>query len=216
MKKLILIVAFLAAVSVQAREHWRSGFTVGLEGNFILKDDIYGWQNFKGSTITGGYKWYVVKGLFVKPALSVYYESHEPFVIDNLPPPGYPLPKVLDWHAMEMGLGLSALVGYTVPAGRLVSLEFFTGPYYSYGIDQHETYKRETTVVCGNELCRGIRTTHWIGDFNRSSFRWKFGVGVNVWKFAVNVSYDVSALKPDDRRDDRESNVLSVGLGYNF
>ena len=204
MKKLVLIIALLAAVSVQAQEHWRSGFSVGVEGNFTLKDDIYGWQNFKGSTITGGYKWYVVKGLFLKPALSVYYESHEPGMLLNTPPPGYPLSQMTGSHGTEVGLGLTALVGYTVPTGRLVSLEFFTGPYYSYGIDQHISFKYVDGV------------SNWIGEYNRSSFRWKFGVGVNVWKFAVNVSYDVSALKPDDRRDDRESNVLSVGLGYNF
>ena len=82
--------------------------------------------------------------------------------------------------------------------------QFFTGPYYSYGIDQHISYKYADDV------------SHWIGEYNRSSFRWKFGVGVNVWKFAVNVSYDVSALKVGDFGDNRESNVLSVGVGYNF
>ncbi len=204
MKKLVLIIAFLAAMSVQAQEHWRSGFTVGVEGNFSMKDGGDVWKEFKGSTITGGYKWYAVKGLFVKPSLSVYYESHEPGMLLNTPPPGYPLPQLTGSHGTEVGLGLSALVGYTVPAGRLVSLEFFTGPYYSYGIDQHISYKYADDV------------SHWIGEYNRSSFRWKFGVGVNVWKFAVNVSYDVSALKVGDFGDNRESNVLSVGVGYNF
>ena len=213
MKKLVLIIAFLAAVSVQAQEHWRSGFTVGVEGNFTLKDhngDVE-WREFKGSTISGGYKWYAVKGLFIKPTVSFYYERHDfdiqkyswdcVWIDNNGQSHGCPsIIKEEGNHSMEFGIGVSAIVGYTVPTSRIAGLEFFTGPYYSFGIDQHvniNAYKRSN-------------------EYNRSSLRWKFGIGMNIWRINVNVSYDCQTLKLKDYSNQREFNVLSVGLGYNF
>lgn len=79
----------------------------------------------------------------------------------------------------------------------------FTGPYYGIAINQHQT-------VSGH---------HRFDLFNKSSLRWRFGLGVNVWRLTVGASFDLGLLKFDKESrwyDDRESNVVSVGIGYNF
>ena len=106
-------------------------------------------------------------------------------------------------HATEVGIGLAAFGGYRVPAGNICSIDVFTGPYYGIAINQHQT-------VSGH---------HRFDLFNKSSLRWRFGLGLNVWRLTVGAYFDLSMLKIENTpwsQNERESNVVSVGIGYNF
>ena len=202
MRRIILIAAMgLLALQAAAREPWQNGFSVGVEGNFALFDNQkFGrndYNDFKGATISGSYTAFLWKGFFVQPRLSVYYEHHEIDMLD-----GITIDPDTD-HATEVGIGLAAFGGYRVPAGTICSIDFFTGPYNGISINQHQT-------VSGH---------HRFDLFNKSSLRWRFGLGVNVWRLTVGASFDLGLLKFDKESrwyDDRESNVVSVGIGYNF
>ena len=117
----------LLALQAAAREPWRNGFSVGVEGNFALFDNQkFGrndYNDFKGATISGSYTAFLWKGFFVQPRLSVYYEHHEIDMLD-----GITIDPDTD-HATEVGISLAAFGGYRVPAGNICSIDVFTGPY---------------------------------------------------------------------------------------
>lgn len=219
MKKLLVIAAIaLATLPMAAQDHWRNGFSVGAEGNFsLLKDDAVksqlngeSFNDFKGSTISGSYTAFLVKGLFVRPQVAFYYEAHgHPQITEAIPPVGITFPKGpsdKDDHTTEVGIGVACFGGYRFPIAKL-SLDVLTGPYYGIAINQHETFQ----------------TRHYFDLYNKSSLRWRFGVGLNVWKLTVSASFDVGMLQQKAYNDtlwewteEKESNVVSVGLSYNF
>lgn len=197
----------LLALQAAAREPWQNGFSVGVEGNFALCDKYETvFNDFKGTTVSGSYTAFLAKGFFVKPQISVYYESHST-ESEYWDWDGGPSPETIDHHASETGMGFAVFAGYRIPAGKL-SVDLFTGPYYSIAIDQHETYER---LYAGDSA---PTVSHDMNQFNTSSLRWRFGVGLNVWRLTISASFDIGVLKIDSNL--RESNVAGVGIGYNF
>ena len=140
----------------------------------------------------------------MRPQISVYYEDHD--AVKGLALGGLS-PETIDLHASETGVGFAVFAGYRIPAGKL-SVDLFTGPYYSIAIDQHETYER---LYAGDSA---PTVSHDMNQFNTSSLRWRFGVGLNVWRLTISASFDIGVLKIDSNL--RESNVAGVGIGYNF
>lgn len=205
------MIAAIGLLSLQAaaRELWQNGFSVGVEGNFALYDKYeIPFNDFKGTTISGSYTAFFAKGFFVKPQISVYYESHS---TESGYWDGGPSPKTIDHHASETGIGLAVFAGYRIPAGQL-SVDLLTGPCYSVAIDQHETYEYQFASQPSSTV------SHYMDQYNKSSLRWRFGLGLNVWRLTVGASFDLGLLKvkPEREHSDRESNVVSVGIGYNF
>ena len=200
----------LLALQAAAGEPWQNGFSVGVEGNFALYDEKETvFNDFKGTTVSGSYTAFLAKGLFVKPQISVYYESHstETGYWD-----GGPAPETIDHHASETGIGFAVFAGYRIPAGQL-SVDLLTGPCYSIAIDQHETYEYQFTGKPSSTV------SHYMDQYNRSSLRWRFGLGLNVWRLTVGAYFDLSMLKIENTpwsQNERESNVVSVGIDYNF
>lgn len=210
MRRIMLIAAIgLLALQAAAREPWRNGFSVGVEGNFALCDKYETvFNDFKGTTVSGSYTAFLAKGFFVKPQISVYYESHS---TESEYWDGGPSPETIDHHASETGMGFAVFAGYRIPAGQL-SVDLLTGPYYSVAIDQHETYEYQFAGKPSSTVF------HYMDQYNKSSLRWRFGLGLNVWRLTVGASFDLGLLKvrPDREYSDRESKVVSVGIGYNF
>ena len=211
MRRIIMIAAMgLLALQAAAGEPWQNGFSVGVEGNFALYDEKETvFNDFKGPTVSGSYTAFLAKGLFVKPQISVYYESHstETGYWD-----GGPAPETIDHHASETGIGFAVFAGYRIPAGQL-SVDLLTGPCYSIAIDQHETYEYQFTGKPSSTV------SHYMDQYNRSSLRWRFGLGLNVWRLTVGAYFDLSMLKIENTpwsQNERESNVVSVGIDYNF
>ncbi len=206
MKKLIwLLMAACMGMGAQAQDHWKNGFTVGASAEFTLQNDkaVYDFRNFWGTTINVGYKHYLVSGVFIHPSFSVYCEHHDTGYLVYFPD-GPSTNYINDSHATETGIGISLVGGFTIPIAKFVGLDIQTGPYYSFGLDQHSTYQWTT----GSKF-------HSINDYRKSSLRWKFGGGLNVWRFKLTATYDVSTLKVCDGGE-REGNVVSLGLSYKF
>ena len=103
-----------------------------------------------------------------------------------------------------MGFGIALFGGYRVPLGAKTSFDLLTGPYYTIAVNQHETNG----------------DYHEFNLYNKSSLRWRFGLGLNVRRLTIGASFDLGLLKiggfSSSHSDDRESNVVSVGIGYNF
>ncbi len=206
MKKLIwLLLAACMGIGAQAQDHWKNGFTVGASAEFRLQNDkaVYDFRNFWGTTINVGYKHYLISGVFIHPSFNIYYEHHDTSGLDfwNLTTGYYP---TINSHTSETGIGISLVGGFTIPIAKFVGLDIQTGPYYSFGLDQHSTYQWTT----GSKF-------HSINDYRKSSLRWKFGGGLNVWRFKLTATYDVSTLKICEGGE-REGNVVSLGLSYKF
>ncbi len=198
MKKLIwLLLAACMGIGAQAQDHWKNGFTVGVSTEFTVNNDdaFYDFTNFWGTTVNMGYKYFVVNGVFINPSFNIYYERHD--AADEGIVGGYS--RISD-HTAETGIGVALIGGYCLPIAKLTSLDIQTGPYYSFGIDQHNTY---------------TDGSHTMNPYRKSSLRWKFGGGLNVWRFKLTATYDVSTLKVCDGGE-REGNVVSLGLSYKF
>ena len=207
--------SLLAATTAMAGEPWQNGFSVGVEGNFSITNsdnsnlnNAEAFNDFKGTAISGSYTAFLAKGLFVRPQISVYYEDHD--AVKGLALGGLS-PETIDLHASETGVGFAVFAGYRIPAGQL-SVDLLTGPYYSVAIDQHETYEYQFAGKPSSAV------SHYMDQYNKSSLRWRFGLGLNVWRLTVGASFDLGLLKvrPDREYSDRESKVVSVGIGYNF
>lgn len=203
---LTAVAAIMAALPGMGQEHWRSGFTVGVSGDFTVDSgkDSFDWQKFWGTTVSGGYKWYAVKGLFVKPEVTLGYENHD-FNTPEWDGASDPYPHGRVTHSTEVTLGVAATAGYTIPASWLIRYSIMTGPRYNYGINQHEKTDKDR---------------HNINRYSRSSLRWRFGFGVEIWRISVWGAYDIGLLKEKEIEYDfinaREQNVVSVGLDYKF
>lgn len=207
----VFMMAIGLAFSFVAQERWEShfmagasaGFTVGSKSNDKLSHREY--ADYWGTSITGGYKWFVHKGLFILPELSFYYENHDAAGIDGVGA------SAVDgsMHASETGFALDAMVGYSIPCSKNNSIDFMTGPYFACAFDQHDTTK--ITRIDGT-----TESFHITDLANTTSFRWRFALGVNVWRMTVKAAYDVSVTDLKTGYDGREHHVLSLGVAYNF
>ncbi len=202
---LILMLMSIVAMSLAAQNLRDNHFTVDASYNWAVGyDDIYKPLEFKGATLTGGYRFYPYKGLYLSSEVSLYYEDHELSSLDISLPPGEDVPES-HWdheYHFEVGFGLAEMVGYNINLPRNVSIDLFTGPYFNCSIKQ-KLYQH------------GIRKS----EFNKTSWRWRFGGAVNVWRISLKCWYDLALTDLYDNSyfiSYKEANVMNVGIGYHF
>ncbi len=199
MKKTFLLVLFtlLFAQVAVAQVGWQDGFVGSAAYNQTLNE--YG---FKGTDLKLEYKKYLVKGLFFMPGTSLYWEGHdEPDVVGGSADD--------DTANYRIGLGLSTMIGYTLPVYNPTSWDFYVGPSFRHHFVAIERW--------------GGRTYNNVGDkqFTRwTSIRWTCGVGFNYrrislraeYAFGLTADYPEASYFSDDYGDD----LLTFRVGYNF
>lgn len=196
----LLAAWLLAFIPATAQNAWENGFYVHALWNRAIenhKTHLNDPLNFQGVTAAGGYRFFLVKGLFVVPEFDLYFESHDLEIIDALPPFGHPVTPNIDPYSVEFGVGVAGLAGYRIPCNKLLSLDIYTGPYFNCAIFQQQKQCNFKNKV-----------------FNYPSLRWRFGVGVNIWRLAIKAAVEVGCTKA--YYDCREANTATLGIGYNF
>ncbi len=217
MKKILITFMTLSVIIfANAQESRNNGFFISAGTDFSINEkegNSYNPTKFIGATISGGYKFFLLKGLFVAPELSAYFESHKTdpshsyiyFLNETTPDTNidnFHIPKQAG-HTSEFGLGISAIFGYNFICNKSFSLDLFTGPYFNYKLTQ-----------CEDSDAKVYKDT-----FYRPSFRWKFGIGLNYWNMFINTSFNLATsdlYKTSNNTYIKETNSFSIKIGYNF
>lgn len=215
MKKIITFLFVMLSCWTYAQNIRYNHFTADVDYNWSVGDfnNEYGYRglDFWGIAATGGYRFYMIDGLYISPQVSLYYENHKldriyrdiPWGIDATrsvsinPDEGEEISNKSKSHSYEIGFGLGGMVGYNIICGKYRSIDFFTGPYFNCAFKQEEVYK-------------GLKC----GLYNKPSMRWRFGVAFNFWRIAVKGSFDLSLTNQYENLG--EANVVNVGIGYHF
>ena len=198
---LVITIMALCASIMSAQSVYKSGFTVSAGADFsVNQQEFHPEIEFWGTTIAGGYKFMLYKGLFVQPELSLYYENHKlTQYLGGYPEPGTGTPRKNEGsHSSEFGFGLSAIAGYSFNCYKSNTLDLFTGPIFNCALEQHENLGG-----------------HRISDnFNAIGWRWQLGARLNINHISVKVAYNWGLSNLNKYA--AESDVVSVGVGYNF
>lgn len=194
MKRVIFIVLglLLAMPGAMAFEPRKDGYVMSVNANFGLKVNEFGAPDeskYWGLTLTGGYRKYMVRGLYLQPQVSVFFEDHSQFAAYF----DYPGSGDVDIYIRRGGLGIGGQAGYTLLASEGNSLEFSTGPYLNCSIFQKQKFGT---------------------DLRRLSLRWRFGLAYFIGRVGIQATFDLSMLHIVEGY--RDANVLSGGLVYRF
>lgn len=203
MKRLVLIFSIVfsigCAMAQTSASVWKSYFFVGLNGHTSLNRDT-GWCHPYGFGMDGGYQWYLVKGLYFQPSVSLYFEKRiyqwTRFIGEA------PVPHC---NYTEFGYGLNGIFGYSIPVASSNSLSFFTGYRYAYAFHK-------------KEKANGVDEKYFYCVKDRIQMYWSLGVQFNLLKHYYvfgSVDFALKNFSNEDRKNE-PVHMLSFGLGYKF
>lgn len=197
MKKFLLLL-FVAAMALpmtaQENKLWRDSWNINAHYAFETQSE---YMDFRGATISAGYRKFLYQGLFVMPEVLLHYQNYDATRTARVEGGS---PSRVDCTIDRFGLGLDALLGVRIPIMEKVGIDLMTGPYIGYS---------------------PIKTESWYLDkesLRDFEFRWRFGIGVSVLdKVSVSAYYDLVSDKlcKDDETTAR-SDIFSIGIGYTF
>ena len=189
----LVALAGMTAVMAQRSNHFTVdlNFSKTTKGGGYAKEPLDAW----GISATGGYRFYLVKGLYITPEATLYYENHDHGVVYGTPETedldGVKLEKDDRDRTSEAGIGLGGMVGCNLICDRFyTSIDIFTGPYFD---------------------CALVQKDDWL---NRPSFKWRFGAAVSFSRVYIKASIDLALTNLMD--DINEHNAFNVGVGYHF
>ena len=201
---MLVVLAGMSVAMAQRSNH----FTVDLNFNKTIKGgDGYTDKalNAWGISATGGYRFYVVKGFYITPEVTLYYENHKHEHIysyigaDGKPADGpvyggpdngsYVLADGRD-RTSEAGIGLGGMLGYNLVCSDVRSIDIFTGPYFDCAFVQKDDL------------------------INHPSFKWRFGAAFSFSRFYIKGSFDLALTNLTDGIG--EANMVNAGIGYHF
>lgn len=86
MKRILTFVLILVAGLSVAMAQRSNHFTVDLNLNKTIRGDEYVKKQLDawGISATGGYRFYLIKGFYITPEVSLYYENHKHEHVRNL------------------------------------------------------------------------------------------------------------------------------------
>ncbi len=198
MKRILTFVLILVAGLSVAMAQRSNHFTVELNFNKTIKDDEYVKKQLDawGISATGGYRFYLIKGFYITPEVSLYYENHKHEHVRNLGQiivggVNDNLDDVDDRdRTSEVGIGLGGMLGYNLMCDDVRSIDIFTGPYFDCAFVQKDDL------------------------INHPSFKWRFGAAFSFSRFYVKGSFDLALTNLMDGVG--EANAFNVGIGYHF
>ena len=190
----LIALAGISAAMAQPSNH----FTVDLNFNksMSVKDGGYALEplDFWGISATGGYRFYLIKGLYITPEATLYYENHDHGVVygplELVGVDGVKLEKDDRNRTSEAGIGLGGMLGCNLICSDIHSIDIFTGPYFDCAFLQKDDL------------------------INRPSFKWRFGAAITFSHVYIKGAFDLSLTNLMD--DLGESNSFTVGIGYHF
>ncbi len=190
------VFVLVAGLTVAVAQH-NNHFTVDLNFNKSIKgDDGYAEKelDFWGISATGGYRFYLIKGLYITPEVTLYYEKHKNQHVSEWTNIDGGHNEIInsderDWTS-EAGLGLGGMMGYNLKCDNLRRIDIFTGPYFDCSFVQKDE------------------------SINRPSFKWRFGAAFSISRIYIKGSFDLALTNLMDNLG--EANSYSVGIGYHF
>ena len=188
----LVIVAGLSVAVAQRSNH----FTVDLNFNKSIKgDDGYEQKqlDFWGISVTGGYRFYLIKGLYITPEVTLYYENHRhEHIYEYIRGSSKQTISYADERnrTSEAGIGLGGMLGCNLICSDIHSIDIFTGPYF------------DCSFVQKDDL------------INHPSCKWRFGAAFTFSRIYIKGAFDLSLTNLMDNIG--ESNSFTVGIGYHF
>ena len=105
-------------------------------------------------------------------------------------------------------LELPLLMAYKERVGHNMAVDFQTGPYLSVGISGKINKKAENYAV-----------PSFVNEYRKFDFGWNFGMGLDINRFTIGISYDCGLYKLRDHyysQDVQKNGCLMINFGYYF
>ena len=188
MKKYVLSLALLIAVSISAKAQ----FALGIKGGITTSD--INTDNFHESSITG-----YQAGVFARFGSALYVQP-ELYLAST----GGEFTSTTNDYSSEIRfttLNVPLLFGHTFGAQAL-NFRIMAGPVYSYIMNSNETFSQNFTSAY-----------HDFGNYNDSTLGYQVGAGIDVGAITFDLRYEGGLTKLNNEYNQR-SNIWSFGLGF--
>jgi hypothetical protein len=192
MKKYLLSVALLIAVSIGAKAQFSLGVKGGINFSKINTD------NLKQSSVTGyqaGLFARVGKGVYLQPEL--YLSSCGGDFDSNNNGTAYSA------HVKFTNLNVPLLLGYAIGPKNL-NFRLMAGPVYMYALDKKETFSNNFTEAY-----------HDFGSYKNSTLGIQGGAGVDIGNVTADLRYQAGLTKVNDNFNQRQ-NLWALSVGFKF
>ncbi len=208
MKRLFSVVVALTTMlcgifAQGTKKVWQDAFFAEVDYNFALNTNNFidkGYYNQRphSFSVSGGYQWFIIKGLYVQPSVLLFFgqEKHGRGPLDG----GYA--KEVTFTFKEYGVGVNALAGYSFPIKSTNSLNIFTGPKATYAFRFDEEYDSAIQHNCHHK---------------RMMWYWSLGAQFNLFNhYYAKASIDFGLVKQNFYYSQTKFNRLEFGIGYRF
>lgn len=192
MKKYLLSLALLIAVSISAKAQFSLGIKGGVNFSKINSD------NFDESTVTG-----YDAGLFARFGSSWYVQ-----------PEVYVGSKGSNFHAVTNNVSYNGKVKFTtlnVPlligksfGASTLNFRIMAGPVYSYLMNKNENFSANFN-----------NAYHDFGNYNNSTLGYQAGAGIDIGPITADVRYEGGLTKVNSNYGQRQ-NLWDLSLGFKF
>lgn len=162
----------------------------------------------KGPGIALGAACYVPlwKNLYFEPSPQFYYNHMKYTVTKSDPDTGT---NSLECPISRFGIRFPFALGYRFDFAPC-SVSIFTGPIIDFCFSGH--YTARTVINSGAQTGKEMK-----GNFTRTSFAWKFGAGMIVKRYVVELSGTIGTTNSfKSSTNTFRNNVLALTIGYNF
>ncbi len=190
MKKYLLSIALLIAVSISAKAQFSLGIKGGVNFSKINTD------NFKESTLTGyqaGVFARIGNGLYVQP--EVYLGSSGGKFNANSDGTDYSA------KVRFTTLNVPVLIGKSFGASTL-NFRIMAGPVYSYNLSKSESLSNNFDNAFND-----------FGKYNNSTLGFQAGAGIDVGPATVDLRYEGGLTKINDNYGQRQ-NLWALSVGF--
>ncbi|PTQ99642.1 outer membrane protein with beta-barrel domain [Mucilaginibacter yixingensis] len=191
MKKILLSIAMLVAVSISAKAQFNLGIKGGVNFSKINTD------NLKESTTTG-----YQAGLFARFGGAVYLQPEVyvgsrggKFQNDN---------NTVSGKVTFTTLNVPLLLGGRVVGTDKVNLRVMAGPIYSYNMSKNQSFSDNFNGALVD-----------FGNYKKSTLGYQAGAGVDIGAITADLRYEGALTKINDSYGQRP-NLWALSVGFKF
>jgi len=191
MKKILLSIAMLVAVSISAKAQFNLGIKGGVNFSKINTD------NLKESTTTG-----YQAGLFARFGGNVYLQPEVyvgsrggKFENDN---------NTVSGKVTFTTLNVPLLLGGRVVGTDKVNLRVMAGPIYSYNMSKNQSFSDNFNGAFND-----------FGNYKKSTLGYQAGAGVDIGAITADLRYEGALTKINDSYGQRP-NLWALSVGFKF
>ncbi len=207
---LLLCSTVVFSQETEAKKEKRNGLDFGVHAGLVstkldsdlLKTDVIE-ERAKGGMILGVYFRINMGRLYLQPELNYTTRKSESEEIKLEMPGGVPSDLVKEGFKLKrMSLDVPVLLGLKIIRSKVFNLRAFAGPVASLNLDN-----KIESIDDAKETLKDL-------DFVKLVWNGKAGVGVDIWRFSLDVDYEFSLKDNIVKSFEAKNKMFNVTLGF--